>query len=85
MSPSSSLLLLCSLAPLTALAAQTCPGGIYAIIATPLAKYSPAKSFCSSRFPLTTVTVTATAPTTTITTTPATSTLTTTTGTTSIT
>lgn len=40
--------------------AATCPGGIYVAIASGLAGYTPASSFCSSKYPLTTGFVTVT-------------------------
>jgi hypothetical protein len=62
-------------------AASPCPGGLYGLVASGLAQYKPAQTFCSSKYPLPVVTSTVTAPISTKTTTIAIVTTTTTVGT----
>ncbi|KAF2718127.1 hypothetical protein K431DRAFT_141573 [Polychaeton citri CBS 116435] len=61
-----------------ALAAPGCAGGVYASIGSELAWYSPVQSYCSSKYPVPTVTSTVTAPTKTLTKTTSTATVVTT-------
>lgn len=58
-------------------AAVPCPGGLYGLVASNLALYKPAQTYCSSKYPVPAVTSTVTAPTATETTTVAVMTVTT--------
>lgn len=44
-------------------ATTTCPGGVYAIVASGLTGYAPAITYCSSKYPLAAITSTIYAPT----------------------
>jgi hypothetical protein len=50
-------------------AAAPCPSGLYGVVASNLAPYKPAQTYCSSKYPVPAVTSTVTGPTATKTTT----------------